>query len=499
MKSIFLYLSVTLLLSSFVFSEKAKDGALVESKKLETEVESPRQPIVKRASVTIAGVEVTYAATTGKTVLRNRDDEAIASIFYTSYVRTGEEAQGIRPVMFAFNGGPGSSSVWLHLGILGPRRIEFSEDGTKAMKPPARLIDNEFSILDKCDLVFIDPVSTGYSRATKDSSEKDFHGLDADIEAVGDFIRIWLTENQRWSSPKYLCGESYGGVRAAGLSDHLQKRYGMQLNAIILLSALLDFRTILESDGSQLSHQIYLPAFATTAHYHGKVDGDRDELIERARSYAFKEYGLALLKGVEIGEEEQITVAKNLAELTGIAAEVWVRERLRISPSEFRAELLRDEDKVIGRFDSRVAQPAPDATVDQAEYDPSFSLAIGAFSTAMLTYLSEELGWTEDQPYEVLNSVWPWDYGSGNRIVNMTAALARAMRDNPDLRVLVMGAYADLATPPEGVEYSFRQALDISPAARERVNFEYYEAGHMFYMNLDDLNKSRSDLLEFVR
>ena len=200
-----------------------------------------KDPVTKEGKVTIGGVEINYTATTAKTVIRDDEGKPRASIFHTSYVRNGVKDPSNRPVMFAFNGGPGSSAVWLHLGILGPKRIDFPGDGTQPIVPPARLIDNDSSLLDLCDLVFIDPVSTGYSRAEKDANEKDFHGLESDIESVGDFIRIWTTENKRWGSPKFLCGESYGGIRAAGLAEHLQSRYGMSLNGVVLLSSLLGF------------------------------------------------------------------------------------------------------------------------------------------------------------------------------------------------------------------------------------------------------------------
>lgn len=468
--------------------EKEKSGKPLEIK----------EPVTKEGKVTIAGQEISYTATTAKTVIRNKKGEPQASVFHTSYVRTGVKEPSERPVMFAFNGGPGSSAVWLHLGILGPKRIDFPGDGTQPIVPPARLINNESSLLDLCDLVFIDPVSTGYSRAEKDADEKDFHGLESDIESVGDFIRIWTTQNKRWSSPKYLCGESYGGIRAAGLAEHLQNRYGMSLNGVVLLSSLLDFRTIIPSDGSQLSYQVYLPAFATTAHFHGKVEGDRNELLEEAKQFAFGEYGQALMKGNAIGKDELAAIAKRLSELTGISGKKWISEKLRLDPTEFRAELLREEGKVIGRFDARVAWPATDAGAERADYDPSYSLAVGAFSTAMLSYLGEDLGWTEDQPYEILTSVWPWDYGAGNRIVNLTDRLSSAIRDNPELKILVMGAYTDLATPPEGVEYSFRQALGLPEPWRKNVNFTYYEAGHMFYLNPPDLKKARKDLASFL-
>ncbi len=350
-----------------------------------------------------------------------------------------------------------------------------------------------------CDLVFIDPVSTGYSRGTTKDDAKDFHGIEADIESVGDFIRKWIAENKRWDSPKYLCGESYGGIRAAGLASHLQDRYGMSLNGVILLSSLLDYRTLIPAEGSQLSHQVFLPAYVTTALHHGKIEGDREQLLADVREFALGEYALALLKGTGIGEEELAAVSGKLEKFTGLPAAFWERKQLRVDPSEFRAELLRDEGKVVGRFDSRVAWDATDAEADYATYDPSYSLAIGAFSTAMLSYVGEDLGWQEDEHYEVLtNKVSPWRYGSDNRVVNVTGRLVNAIRDNPKLKVLVMGAYADLATPPDGIPYSLSQAMDFPESLRDNVTYTYYDAGHMFYVNPPDLAKSRKDLVEFL-
>jgi carboxypeptidase C (cathepsin A) len=461
-------------------------------------VEPPKEPVIRESKVTIAGEVIPYTATTGKMQLKDGKGKPTASIFYVSYTRSGVKGTGQRPVMFAFNGGPGSSAVWLHLGILGPRRIDFPGDGTAPLQPPARLIDNDMSILDACDLVFIDPVSTGYSRAEEGADAKDFHGIEGDIESVGDFIRIWVTENKRWGSPKYLCGESYGGIRAAGLAEHLQDRYGMSLNGVVLLSSLLDYRTIIGAQGSQLSHQVFLPTFATVAHFHGKIEGDRAEILRKVREFAFGDYGVALLKGGELGADEKAAVAARLAGFTGIPAETWIRKELRMDATEFRAELLKDEGKVIGRFDARVAWDSTDPDSRGAEYDPSFSLAIGAFSTAMLTYLGEELGWEEDQPYEILTGVGPWKYGAENRIVNMTGRLAQAMRDNPLMRVLVMGAHADLATPPEGVPYSFRQEIGLPESLRKQITYAEYDSGHMFYLNPPDLKKAKKDLIDFL-
>jgi len=489
--------AVLLLLLQPVFGEdeskKPDEGAPAKAKE-----EKLSKPVTKDGKITIGGQVVPYVSTAGKMVMRDEKGKAKASIFYVSYTRSPVKDTATRPVMFAFNGGPGSSSVWLHLGILGPKRIDFPGDGTEPLTPPARLIENESSILDVCDLVFIDPVSTGYSRAEKDTDEKEFHGLESDISSVGDFIRMWLTENKRWSSPKFLCGESYGGIRAAGLADFLQSRYGMSLNGVVMLSALLDFRTIIPSEGSQLSHQVYLPLFATTALFHKKVEGEREDILKQAREFAYGEYGAALLKGNEISEEEKHAVAEKLADLTGISAEIWKRKQLRLDPFEFRAELLRDEKKVIGRFDGRVVWDATSVDARNAEYDPSYALALGAFSTAMLAYLGDELGWEEDQPYEILTGVGPWKYGSDNSIVNVADRLAGALRDNPKLRVLVMGAHADLATPPEGMAYSLRQIVGFPPALKSRIEFTYYDAGHMFYLNPPDLKKARTDLVEFI-
>lgn len=481
-------------------ADEKKQSELEKQKKASEESLEARPSVVKSGQVTIDSEVVAYKSTAGKLILRDDDGKPQASIFYVSYEKDSVEDKSNRPVMFAFNGGPGSSSVWLHLGILGPRRIDFPGNGTQPVTPPARLIDNGSSILDVCDLVFIDPVSTGYSRAEKDGKPSDFHGLNSDIASVGDFIRIWITENGRWNSPKYLCGESYGGIRAAGLSDHLQNRYGMSLNGVVLLSSLLDFRTLIPAQGSQLSHQIFLPTFATTALHHEKIQGDRAEILAKAREFAFGEYGVALQKGRDLPEVERTPIAEKLSELTGISSEVWMRKNLKMDASEFRAELLRDEGKVIGRFDSRVSWDATNGEAQYAEYDPSYSLARGTFSTAMLSYLGDELGWIEDQPYEILTGkVSPWDYGSDNKIVNVTGRLVSAMRENPRLKVLVMGAHTDLATAPESIPYSLRQETGLPDSFMERIIFTEYDAGHMFYMNPSDLVKSREDLLRFLK
>jgi len=476
--------------------EPAKDAKESESEKKET----AQEPVVRDGQVKIDGKMINYKVTTGKLELKASDGKPRASIFHVTYERKDVSDPSTRPVMFCFNGGPGSSAVWLHLGGIGPRRVELPGDGTTAPTPPARVIENAYSILDVCDVVFVDPVSTGYSRPTDETKAGDFHGVDEDIESVGDFVRRWITEHDRWASPKYLLGESYGGVRVAGLSHHLQSRYGMSLNGVVLLSSLLDFRTLQNTQGSDLASVVFLPSFTGTSHFHGKIKGDRDALVRESREFAFGEYAAALLKGLDLKEEASQSIAEKLASLTGIEAAVWLKHRLRMDPMVYRSELLRAEGKVVGRFDARVAWDATNPAAQTASYDPSYSLAYGAFSSAMLDYLGRDLGWKEDQPYEILTGkVHPWRWNSQNQIVNLSSRLAMAVRDNPHLRVLTMGGYTDLATPPDGVEYSIRHMFDLPEGARDNFTYTYYDGGHMFYLNPPDLVKMRKDLLEFIK
>lgn len=458
------------------------------------------EPVIRESSVTINGVKIPYKVTTGKLQLKDDEGKPRASIFHVSYVRTDTKDPSTRPVMFAFNGGPGSSAVWLHLGVLGPKIIKLPGDGTTAPLPPARVSDNPLSILDVIDLVFIDPVSTGYSRAEKDVKPGDFHGLDEDIESVGDFIRRWVSEHDRWASPKYLLGESYGGIRAAGLSSHLQSRYGMNLNGVVLLSTLLDFSTLQPVMGNDLPYQVFLPSLTGVAHFHNKIQGDRDALIKESTAFAFGDYAAALLKGNELDPATRAKIANELARLTGIDAATWLARDLRMDTTLFRGELLRKEGKVLGRFDGRVAWDTTEKAAESPDYDPSYSLAYGAFSTAMLDYLGRELGYKEDQPYEILTGkVRPWRWNTSNEVVNLSDRLATAMRDNPHLRVLVMGGHTDLATPPEGVAYSVRHMLNLPANVRQNISTAFYDGGHMFYLNPPDLVKSRADIVNFIQ
>ena len=455
--------------------------------------------VVREGSVTIEGKAVDYKVVTDTLTLLKEDGSPRASVFHVSYLRKDIKDDSKRPVLFAFNGGPGSSAVWLHLGTLGPKRVDLPGDGTTAPAPPARLVDNAFSILDVADLVFVDPVSTGYSRIEKNGKPEEFHGVNGDVESLSDFIRRWVTEHRRWDSPKYLLGESYGGVRVAGLADKLQTRFGMSLNGVVLLSSLIDFRTLSPSAGNDLAYLCFLPTYTAVAHFHGKLKGDRDQWVDEARKFAWGEYASALIAGTTLDADRRTAVARRLSELTSLSPEFFLENHLRVSPTRFRGALLHEEGRVIGRFDARVSWPSSDISSTDAGYDPSFSLALGAYSTAMLSYLGEELGWEEDSPYEILTGkVHPWNWGAQNSYVNLSGSLVSAMTDNPHLRVLVMGGHADLATPIDGILHSIHHMHDLPAEGHERITVTEYEAGHMFYFNPPDLAKGRKDLVNFI-
>ena len=470
---------------------------------LATEAPAPPASIEekeKKETVTIDGQEISYKVKASFLTLKDEKGKDRASLFHVTYLRMGVADRPKRPVTFCFNGGPGSSAVWLHLGGVGPRLVPTTPDGTATLPPPAVLQPNPFSILDVSDLVFIDPVSTGFSRPEGDTKKSEFHGVEEDITSVGDFIRRWTSENDRWSSPKYLLGESYGGIRAAGLAQHLQDRYGMNLNGVILLSSLLDFRTLRSGPGDDLSHAVFLPAFTATARYHNKIEGEMATLHEEARAFAFGDYTRVLLQGHEASAEDRERVAATLQTLTSLPAAFWLENHLRISPARFRRELLREQQLTLGRFDSRVAWPAISPQDDYPDYDPSYRVAYGAFATAINDYLSRELDWKGHHPYEILTSkVHPWNWGRKNSILNVTDKLATSLRDNPDLRILVMAGYTDLATPPTGILQSLRTTRQIPESYRGNITTAWYQAGHMFYLNQPDLEKMRADLVNFIR
>ena len=473
-------------------------GNLNSEEKKDTPKPEQKEPVSRDGSVTIAGEKIDYKVTTGELNLKNDKGEDQASIFHVSYIKKGVRDFSTRPVLFAFNGGPGSSAVWLHIGALGPKIIPTSADGTQALAPPITVVENPQSILDVTDLVFVDPVATGLSRPESKDKSKQFFGVNADIDSMSDFIRRWVTEHKRWSSPKFVLGESYGSLRAAGLSDKLQQRYGMHLNGVILLSGLLDYRTLMPSHGNDLSHSIFLPSLAATAHFHGKIKGDREAIVKEAQEFAATTYRSALYRGHTLDDVTKQKIAAKLSEFTSLDPQWIIDNHLRISPTKFRKQLLKAEGKVLGRFDARVAWDAINSGSDYPDYDPSYSAVHGPISTAMLDYLGRDLGWKDERVYEILTGkVLPWNWNANNSYVNLSGSIANALKHNPKLRVLVQCGYTDLATPASGILYSIDH-LTLPDAQRANIKTAWYDAGHMFYLNQADLEKMRQDLVSFI-
>lgn len=463
-------------------------------------------------AVIINGEEIRYQATAGRLILKAEDEKAgekpKAAIFFVAYTR--ERPAGIgetdyaaaRPLTFAFNGGPGSSSVWLHLGLLGPRRVVLEEDG-RPLPPPYRLVDNAFSLLDKTDLVFIDPVTTGFSRAVPGEADKQFHGFKPDIESVGEFIRLYLSRSHRWASPRYLIGESYGTTRAAGLAGHLQERHGLYLNGIMLISVVLNFMTVRFAPGNDLPYMLFLPTYAATAHYHGRlgpdVPAELPALLAEVEAFAMNEYALALLRGDALPAEERAAIAARLARYTGLSADYIARTNLRVDIHRFTKELLRDQRRTTGRLDSRFTGIDRDAAGEYAEFDPSYALIQGPYTGLFNDYVRRELAFESDLPYEILSDrVQPWSFDDHqNTYVNVGETLRSAMSMNPHLRVFVANGYYDLATPYLATRYTFDH-LELDESRRANITTTYYEAGHMMYIHDPSLAQLRADLEAFL-
>ena len=454
-------------------------------------------------SISINGQTLKYTAVAGTLVLRKEDGTPTAGIFYTAYTKDDVADVSKRPITFAFNGGPGSSSVWLHLGSLGPKRVVLDAEG-QPVPPPYRFADNPNTLLDVTDLVFIDPVSTGYSRAAVESDARNFHGLTGDVNSVGEFIRLYTTRNARWDSPKFLAGESYGTTRAAALSGHLQESLGINLNGIVLMSAVLNFGTIRADRGNDLPYLLYLPTFTAAAWYHKKLPKELQsagllKAIEESRRYASGPYTLALFKGDSISAEERSATVKGLARLTGLSPQFIEECNLRVSPGRFEKELLRDQRRTLGRYDSRLEGVDEDAASDRPDYDPSYASVQGAFTAAWNQYVHTELKYESDLPYEVLTDrVYPWSYREyENRYVDVAGTLRDAMTQNAALRVFVANGYYDLATPFLATEYTINHML-LDPKLRDHVTLSYYEAGHMMYTQLKSLEKLKQDISKFM-
>ncbi|WP_300532539.1 peptidase S10 [Maricaulis sp.] len=456
-----------------------------------------------RGQVTIDGQRIRYSVTAGETFLHDSDGNATASIFTTAYIADNMGDPRTRPVAFVFNGGPGSASLWLHMGVFGPQRLALpnAEDDGAA---PYDIVENVHSILDVADLVFVDPVGTGWSRALGDTDASDFWGVNEDAESLAAFIRLWLSENRRWNSPKYLLGESYGTLRIGALLNELEGGYtDVAINGVALISTVLDFRYDDTSPGNDIGYVGLMPGFAATAWYHDKVDraawdNDLEAFLADAREFAIEEYMPALMYGVTLDATRQASVISGLATFTGLSEDFLERANMRVSLRRFQRELRRDEGLSVGRLDSRFTGVEVDAVGEGPETDPSFYGIDASFTASMLDYFTRNLGVEITEYYSTIGGVrgWNWDTGrsGGNNYINVVPWVARAMRQNSDLEVLVAQGYYDLATPFFSAELMFNQpGFD-----QDRVTFTYYEAGHMMYIHEPSLEVFARDVRELI-
>lgn len=448
------------------------------------------------------GREIRYSATAGTLPLQDASGKVTAHMFFVAYVKDGEDRR-TRPITFFYNGGPGSASIWLHMGSLGPRRVQMADDGFQPA-PPFRLVDNEHSALDVTDLVFVDAISTGFSRVAAGEDARRFHGVRGDIRAFGEFIRLYVTRFNRWASPKFLAGESYGTMRSAGLAHELQERHGIELNGIVLISSILDYMTKGYVPGNDLPYAVFLPSFTATAWYHKKLPSDLQAAglaaaVDQARQFAWGEYLAALVKGNRLTEAERKAIAQKVARFSGLSPEFIEQANLRVSDPRFRKELLRDRRLTVGRLDGRFTGLDADAAGETQEFDPSNTALQGAFTATFGDYVRTELKWESDVKYETSGNVRPWSYDEfSNRYLNLLDELRETMARNPYLRVLVANGYYDFATPFGGTEYSLAH-LGYERTYQERIELTYYQAGHMMYIRPSELKRLKEDVARFIR
>lgn len=469
----------------------------------EKEADEPTEPVVVRVagSGTFGGVELDYTVVAGETLLTNDEGEERAVIFSTSYLLDGVEDPVERPVTFLWNGGPGSSSVWLHMGAYGPQRVDVPSDARDDAGPPYRLVDNPGTILDVTDLVFVDPVGTGFSRPRGEATGADFYGVRQDARSIAQFIRTWIREHGRWNSPKFIGGESYGTTRSAAVIRELEGGYDdVAVNGIILISAILDFTIDDPVPGNEVPYLIHLPTMAATARYHDVTGTDLslEEFTRSAREFALGDYARALLAGESLADDERARIRARLARFTGLSETYLERSNLRVSPARFRKELLRERGVSVGRLDSRYTGRDYDNAGEYPDIDPSFYGIDGAYTAAVNSYLREELGVSIERRYRIIGGLggsWDWSLGGGRATyLNVAPYIGDAMRANAGLHVFVAAGYYDFATPFHGAEYS----LNRSGVVTDRVRFGYYEAGHMMYVHHPSLDALLADTRAFI-
>ncbi len=468
------------------------------------------EKFITKHSAKIDNKIINYTATVGTITLKNENDEPIASFGYTAYIKDGEADPGKRPITFSYNGGPGSSSMWLHMGIMGPRRVVVNDPFPNG-PAPYKTEDNNSSVLDITDVVMLDPVGTGISRAAGKAKNSDFWGVDSDIRSVSQFIRNYIHENERWNSPKYLVGESYGTFRSAGVSDYLQSNYGISVNGVVLVSCVLDIRTLSFNPSDDISYVVNFPTYAATAWYHNKISNKPASLegfLKEVRAFASGEYASALQKGDQLGDSEREVVLNKLSAYSGVSKEYWDRANLRVKQPQFAQEVLRGSGLMVGRLDSRYTGIIKNLLAENTSNDPQSSDISPAFISAFMNYYTTELKVSKDKNYNITANAfsdfkWDWKHarsqgGFGDAVSPTTSPdLLNAMNNNPKMKILVMNGYYDMATPFGASEYTFDH-LGLTKKLKANVSFKYYEAGHMMYIQPELAVKYKKDLADFI-
>jgi carboxypeptidase C (cathepsin A) len=450
-------------------------------------------------TIRLDGRDIKYTATVGTIPIRLDNGQIAARMFFVAYTKDGEDAK-TRPISFLYNGGPGAATIWLHMGSFAPKHVKMANDGFQPA-PPFHLEDNENSLIDVSDLVFVDAISTGYSRTAQGVSSQQFHGQTGDIRAFGEFINGWLSAYNRWASPKYLIGESYGTIRSAGLSAELQQRHGIDLNGIVLISSLLTYQTLSPAPDNDIAYAANIETFTADAWYHKKLAADLQNLplkqaVDQSRTFAWGEYMAALTKGNTLTDAERTAMAQKLAHFTGLSPQFILNANLRVTAERYRKELLRDKRLVLGRLDGRFTAIDLDAAGEREEFDPSNQAIQGPYTAMFEDYIKNDLKWDSDLHYPTSGNVRPWTYDQ-NRYMDETEALRGTMTRNPYLKVFVACGYYDMATIMGGSEFNFTH-LAYDKQVSDRVSFGYYEAGHMIYIRPSAHKALKQDVAKFI-
>ncbi|MDB6080758.1 MAG: carboxypeptidase family protein [Chlamydiia bacterium] len=482
-------------------------AATPATNKKEAVTEKIVDDVVKQShTMSIKGTRLSYESITGTLTVKNEEGKESAHIFYTAYFLK-DTTPGTRPITFCFNGGPGSSSIWLHMGLLGPKKVVFKDLGVNP--PPGKYENNPYTLLDQSDLVFVDPVSTGFSTPVNGVEAKQFYGVEEDIASIANFIQQFTTKYNRWGSPKFLLGESYGTLRAVGLADKLYSTYFMNVNGLILVSSCLDFQTSGIDSTNDLSYALSLPSFTATAWYHKKLapqlqDKKLQEVLNDAEHFALNEYATALLLGDSLPVEKKAAIAEKLASFTGLPLQYVMQSNLRIRDYRFMKNFLQSEEKVIGRFDSRYTGADLDPIGSFSDYDPSMDAVAGNYISAFQEYLREDLHFEKDSPYYILNrTVHPWNWEQKNRpsgmgYLSLAEHLQNTMVKNPSMHVFIASGHYDLATPYFAADYTINH-LHLNAKLRGNIHQYYYDAGHMMYLHEPSLVKLKSDLTHYLQ